>query len=160
MQRLKIWDKQSDLYPVSGGKKTPEEVFEMYGWTEHPDITVVVDDTYGIWRGTFNLAAEKARYGIETDDDNEAVRQLEAIFYASSPEPAPPVVSVSEQFIGGMLEVIGKEENVTMKEMGRQFASDFMKVREIDAKSRIKLEEGVIEIEDNVIAIKDGEETL
>lgn len=85
--KFKIWDKQSDLYPLVGGKLTPKQVFEKWAWTERPDTVVLITEEGGTLGSIDNLAILKSNYGITTDDVNEAIAQIELIMNTLAPVP-------------------------------------------------------------------------
>ena len=114
MQKLNLqfWDRTTVLYPHGGAKRTPQDVYEMYGWAENPAIKVVISVTNGIWGAIFNFEDLKQLYNIEETDDNLALQMIEDIMN-TPPEPVdPPIIGgggLYDEFIEGMLEGLGVE---------------------------------------------------
>jgi hypothetical protein len=89
-QKLKIWDKKTDLYPQVGGKLTPEQIFSQWGWTERPDTIVVITENGGTLGSIDNLEILKNNYGITEIDNELAMRAVEAIWNAPPVTPPNP----------------------------------------------------------------------
>ena len=103
-----IWDKKRDLYPPAGGKQTPENIFETYGWAENPSIRVLIGEDHGVWVSIYNFETMKENFKIETEDVEEAVKQIADIFNAPPPEPSVHEAGGAyDEFIEGMLEGMG-----------------------------------------------------
>jgi hypothetical protein len=79
MIKYKVWDRQTDLYPLVGGKLTPQDVYEKWGWTENPNTVVLITEEGGVLGSIDNLGILKANYNITTEDVQEAIAQIEAI---------------------------------------------------------------------------------
>ena len=109
MIKLELWDKKSDLYPLVGGKQTPTDIFAAHGWTENPAAKVVIEVTGGVWGSIDNLEILKHNFNIETDDDEEALRLIEAILNTPPPPEAPINNGAYDEFIEGLLEGLGVE---------------------------------------------------
>lgn len=110
MIKLKIWDKQSDIYPPAGKKMTPEDVFAEWGWTEDPDSIVVLTMMGQTCGAIDNLEVLKSIHGVDTEDPEQAVAEIEAIL--NSPPPSEPT---PEERIAAALEfqnllALGDEE--------------------------------------------------
>ena len=103
MAKLEFWDKETDLYPMAGGKQTPADIFEKYGWTENPAVKVVIDNTGGIWGSIASLESLKLLYKIDIEDNNEALQAIEDIIN-TPPEPIEESGGILEEFLEGLLE--------------------------------------------------------
>ncbi|ADY55146.1 hypothetical protein Sgly_0789 [Syntrophobotulus glycolicus DSM 8271] len=87
MIKFKIWDRQTDLYPLVGGKLTPEQVYEKWGWTQSPSAVVLITEEGGVLGSIDNLAILKANHGITAEDTEQAIAEIEAIMNTPAPEP-------------------------------------------------------------------------
>ena len=108
MIKMKFWDKETDLYPPAGGKMTPADIFERYGWAENPNTKVVIEETGGIWSSIASLEVLKNMYNVDIEDDYEALQAIENIMN-TPPEPyIPPEYSGGQydDFIEGVLEAL------------------------------------------------------
>lgn len=79
MIKYTVWDRKSDLYPLVGGKLTPEQVFEKWGWTARPDATVLLIEQGGVLAAIDNLEILKHNHGISLADPLAAIAELERL---------------------------------------------------------------------------------
>lgn len=105
-RKFQIWDRKEILYPQAGEPYTPERVFAEWGWTQNPNAVVLVEIYGGAFVSIDNLGVLKQMYGIETEDIDKAISEIEEIVNTPTPQPTDeesPMTRADAQMLGQIL---------------------------------------------------------
>lgn len=99
---LEIWNKQENLIFPDGKVRTPEEIFKIYGWSQHTDT--VIKKQGNITVSVDNLAILCEIYGVEeTLSPEDALIKINQVIELQKQAAANPAPSAEER-IASMLE--------------------------------------------------------